>query len=132
MSSLTDSFLISDLLNNKKLYKTNPDEPKPNKKWYDRVYLCVEKPAKTGYMLRVNGFDCKLFPSLEAADIYSKKEFEKKNGLNNMPIRMIMFPVCKWMPCIFDKMYLKYQLKNMYWSDDITLYRRIIKNDINR
>jgi hypothetical protein len=135
MSSITESFLISDLLNSKYIEKNNPDDP--NKKWYDRIYVCVEKSSKpnNNNNNRINGFDCKMFPSLETAEIYSKKQPDKQmnaKGLDITNVRMSIFPMCKWMPCIFDKLYLRYKLKKIYWSDDITLYRRIIKNDINR
>jgi hypothetical protein len=35
-----------------------------------------------------------------------------------------MIPICKWVPIIFDKYILNWELKNMYWLGKHTVINR--------
>ena len=107
MSSLTESSLIFDMINNN-------IEPKGSKKWYNRVYLCLEEtnlhsPNRFG---KIIGFNCYRYNSLENANVAFDKDVNK---YNKMKTRCIIIPICKWIPQIFDKYILDWKLKNIYW-----------------
>ena len=106
MSCLTENYLTF-----------NDDEPKNPEKnnWYDRVYLCIEKKNTSQQM--TNGFNCYTFKDFNNADAYYKKKIINKEN------KSTMIPVCKWIPMIFHKQYLNYKLKNLYWNNNITIFR---------
>jgi hypothetical protein len=113
MASLSESAII---------YGTNtPDDE--NKKWYNTVYLCVEKE---GYSEKINGFNCYYFTNYNSATNYFQKNQLKYNYNKN--IRHTIVPVCKWVPNIFHKTYLNYKLKQIYWKNNITLFRYVFQN----
>ena len=106
MASLTESSLIFNMM--------NPEEPKKNNNWYDRVYLCLEdtdfkSPTTFG---QIKGFKCYRYNSFENADEAWYKEFGRYHKMN---IRHIIIPICKWTPRILDKYILDWKLKNIYW-----------------
>jgi hypothetical protein len=107
MSSLTESFIISDIIRNTR-----------NDNWYDKVYLCVEKNSVT--FSTINGFNCYAFNNFKDADAYySKNKFPTEK-------RVVMIPICKWVPLIFHKHYLNKKLMNIYWHNNITMFRKSI------
>jgi len=116
MSSLTESFLIYDGNDTEPKRPKKPKKPnnEPKKKeWYD-VYLCIEKNGNSEY---INGLNCYTFTNfIRANDFYYKNHADEKN-------RHIIIPVCKWIPFIFQKYYLNYTLKKLYWKNDITIFR---------
>jgi hypothetical protein len=108
MASLTESFLISELLRNVN-----------NENWYDRVYLCVEKDRKNTHI--VNGFNCYSFRNFDDANEY----INKKQSLKDK--RVTTIPMCKWVPGIFHKRILNNKLYELYWNKNITLFRQPVK-----
>jgi hypothetical protein len=54
------------------------------------------------------------------------KKNEKKTGI--IDVRHTMIPICKWVPIIFDKYILNWELKNMYWLGNHTLHDYTILN----
>jgi hypothetical protein len=108
MSSLTESVLI---------YNENNNEPKKTKsKWYNYVYLCIEKKGDNQY---INGFNCYTFTDFNQADTFYKKRFSNEKN------RHTMIPVCKWIPNLLHKYYINYSLKKIIWKNNIT----ILKNE---
>jgi hypothetical protein len=109
MSCLTESSLIF-----------NGDEPKKPQKsdWVGVVYLCIEKKNISHSQQITNGFNCYTFKDFNNADAYYKKKI-----INNKENRCTMIPVCKWIPMLFHKQYLNYKLKNLYWNNNITIFR---------
>lgn len=107
MSSLTESFLISELIHNIN-----------NDKWYDTVYLCIEKDKKNTEI--VNGFNCYSFKNFTQVDIYKNKQGFSKDK------RVAVIPMCKWVPAIFHKYILNKTLRELYWKPNISLYRQPI------
>lgn len=106
MASLTESFLIMDLLKNME-----------NNKWYNKVYLCVEK---NGDKKRINGFNCYSFKSFVEADSYCKKmNFDKEDK------RTTIVPMCKWVPIYFHKYVLNKTLQKLYWHNSISIFTPI-------
>ena len=107
MASLTEAYLISDILR-----RANNDN------WYDRVYLCIEKDKKNEKIIQ--GFNCYLFRDFNDADNYKKTM--------KMPLdkRVVSIPMCKWIPEFLHKYYLNKNLRDIYWKQNITLYRRPI------
>lgn len=96
----------------------------PNNKyeWYDRVYLCYEdtnlKPATTYNPIK--GFDCYRYNSFKSADYAWNNN---RTELHKLDIRHTIIPICKWVPEIFDKYILNWQLKNIYWHGQISIGR---------
>ena len=107
MSSLTESFFISELIHNIN-----------NDKWYDTVYLCIEKDKKNTEI--VNGFNCYSFKNFTQVDIYKNKQGFSKDK------RVAVIPMCKWVPAIFHKYILNKTLRELYWKPNISLYRQPI------
>ena len=106
MASLTEAFLIMDLLKNVK-----------NDKWYNKVYLCVEK---RGDKKMINGFICYICNSFEDANSYSKKmNFDKEDK------RTAIVPMCKWVPIYFHKYILNKTLQKIYWNNSISIFTPI-------
>lgn len=111
MASLSESSLISDNENNKP-QKTN------NKKWFDSVYLCIEKTKNPKL---IDGFACYKFDSFENAD----KHYNKIKPKLILEIKKTMVPICKWVPFIFHRSVINYKLKKLYWKNDITIMKKI-------
>jgi len=82
--------------------------------WYDRVYLCYEDvPHKQpNDSLPITGFKCFKYNSFENADAGWHKD---RHEFNKMTIRVTMIPICKWVPQVFDKYILNWQLRDIYW-----------------
>jgi hypothetical protein len=86
-----------------------------NDKWYDRVYLCIEKDGENNGVIQ--GFNCYTFKDFKDVDAYKKKlNFSSEK-------RIALIPMCKWIPCIFHKYYLNNILRDFYWKNNITIYR---------
>jgi hypothetical protein len=116
MSCLTESSLLFNGCEPKN--QENPEnqkKPEKNNRYYDMVYLCVEK--KNINQQAINGFNCYTFKDFSNADAYYK------NNINNKENRHTMIPVCKWIPMLFHKQYLNHKLKQLYWNDNITILR---------
>ena len=105
MASLTENILT---------YNESNQPKKPNKEWFNNIYLCIEKD---GDKQCVNGFKCYNFKDFNNADTFYKTKYANQNN------RHTMIPVCKWIPFIFHKYYLNYALKKLYWKNDITIFR---------
>ncbi len=105
MTILSGNFFIHDFLSNK------------NDKWFDRVYLCIEKPTTCHI---INGFHCYIFPTYENAYKYYKKM--NYNEENN---RVALITICKWVPNFFHPYLLKHKLTRLYWHNNVTIMRPI-------
>jgi len=106
MASLTESFLISELIHNK-----------INDKHYDTVYLCIEKTTDNKQI--INGFNCYSFKNVTQADNYAKKLVLSNDR------RITLIPICKWIPTFFHKYILNKKLSEFYWKPNISLYRHL-------
>ena len=109
MASLTESALSYPDNNGD---RTENQDKKP---WYKNVYLCIEKNSNNQ---NINGFKCYTFTNFNQADNFYKMRFTDEN--NN---RHTIIPVCKWIPVTFHKYYLNYALKNLYWKNNITIFK---------
>lgn len=100
---------------------TKTEYPKteyPKNNWYDRVYLCYEdRNYHSNNYSPINGFICYKYNSFENAD----NAWYKRTELHKLELRHTMIPVCKWLPSIFDKYVLKWNLKHMYWKDNVSI-----------
>lgn len=96
---------------------TTPKKPT----WYNRVYLCYEDVPydQPNASLFIKGFKCYRYNSFENAVIGCIKDEKESNKIN---IRSTVIPICKWMPQIFDKYILNWQLRKIYWLGNHTLY----------
>ena len=107
MASLTENSILPNAI-------MSPRMPNNKNEWYDRVYLCWEdtdfKPPKTSAPIK--GFKCYKYNSFEIADFDWNTKLQEYHRMN---IRHTMIPICKWVPCIFDKYILDRKLKKMYW-----------------
>ena len=121
MASLTESSLISQLMNNSNNNNNNnSNNRKPqNNKWYDRVYLCWEdtdskEPTSHSPIIE---FYCSRYNSFESADYAWRKYREYNNSFvqAKREVRHTMIPMCKWIPENFDKYILDWKLRNLYW-----------------
>lgn len=84
----------------------------PHKKYYDRVYLCIEdlRPNNQANVVSpIRGFLCKKFDDFEFADDYLQTLSNKNN------IRSTMIPICRWSPSFLDSFILSIRLKNIFW-----------------
>ena len=106
MASLTESSLIFNIIN-------NDIEPNNSKKWYNRVYLCLEDTNLNDINSFgiIKGFNCYRYKSFEHANAAFNKDFK----YTKTNLRSTMVPICKWVPQIFDKYILDWKLKNIYW-----------------
>jgi hypothetical protein len=117
MASLTESFLISELLRN-----VNNDN------WYDRVYLCIEKDTTNTQI--INGFNCYSFRNFDDANAYIDKNKNKIKNIHDK--RFTTIPMCKWVPCMFHKNILNNKLHELYWNKNITLFRQPISSSFGK
>ena len=96
--------------------------------WFNRVYLCYEDVPHNlpNNSLPIKGFNCYKYNSFENADIGWRwdKHITESHKMN---IRHTMIPICRWVPQIFDKYILNWELRNMYW-----LGRHTIRQGYNR
>ena len=92
---------------------------KCSKHWYDRVYLCYEDTGFTpsNTYAAIKGFHCYRYDSFLNAD-----RAWWRNDMD-LSIRHTMFPICRWVPEIFDRYILNWKLRNMYWGGKITMGR---------
>jgi len=97
----------------------NIKNPK-NNKWYNRVYLCYEnadnKNKNNNNMNTIYGVNCYKYSSIENAHFDSQIIMH-----NNLDIKFIIIPICKWIPTIFDSLFLHYKL-NKYWLGNRYIY----------
>lgn len=102
MSGLTESSLI--------YFDHNSKEPKKNKMWYNRVYLCYQGTNinyKSSFTL-INGFNCFKCNSFQIDNLTFNNKFEEYQKKN---VKHIIIPICKWVPEIFDRYILNWKLK---------------------
>lgn len=109
MASLTESYLSYN----------SSEQPKPNNKWFDSIYLCIEKSVDSKNMA------CYKFDSYEKAEKYYEAKKEKNNIFKDLEYSII--PICKWVPLITHKPIIKYKLNKNYSMKDITIFQSIHK-----
>jgi hypothetical protein len=83
-----------------------------------RIYLCWEDTnfkSPTTH-LPINGFKCYRYNSFHCAD-YAWKNIIKPD-YEPHKLRNTIIPINFWVPIIFDKYIINYQLKKMYWLGD--------------
>ena len=93
--------------------------------WFNRVYLCYEDVPhnQPNNSLPIKGFNCYKYNSFANADMdMDRMKIDKMTN-----IRHTMIPICRWVPQMFDKYILNWELKNMYWLGSHT-----IKNPNNK
>ena len=112
MASLTENSLISDMM------KTEESKIPKKNDWFDRVYLCYEDTNQPNTCLPIKGFKCYRYNNYQDINV------NVNNHIKNSEIRHTMIPICKWVPKIFDKYILNWELRNMYWLNKHTIYRR--------
>lgn len=105
MASLTES----------SLQYNDCDKSNKEKNWYKNVYLCIEKSQNNN---TINGFNCYNFSSIAEASKYCNKYVYIEK------YRHAIIPVCKWIPNIFHKQYINYNLKKKFWKNDISLFQK--------
>jgi len=90
--------------------------PPKKSNYYNRVYLCFEKPHGLGKQYDCfHCFNCIRFNDfIEADEYYAKREQPNKKALDLT--RSTMIPVCKYFPSWFDIYILNYKLKKQFWS----------------
>lgn len=90
------------------VFTFNNKNPK-NNKWYNRVYLCYENinNKENNNIYTIYGVNCYKYSSLENAHFDSQVIMR-----NNLDVRYTIIPICKWIPTIFDSLFLHYKLKN--------------------
>jgi len=107
MTSLTESALLNEILENKINNTYGSNNNKNNNTWYDCVYLCVENKDEKQV---IGHFDCYPFETYEKAIKNSRHMYQYKN------IRHTMIPMCKWIPKMFHSYFLNKSLQNIYWK----------------
>jgi len=106
----------------------NIKNPK-NNKWYNRVYLCYENTDNKNK--NNNKVNVTTGAKIKPARITRNAHFDSQIIMhNNLDIKYIIIPICKWIPTIFDSLFLHYKLKK-YWLGNRYIYNIIFTSNKN-
>ena len=77
MASLTESYLMNSSLSSYHINNNDDDDEKDKNKYYNSVYLCIEKEENSHI---IKGFNCHLFHSFKSAEKYCNQMSKEKIG----------------------------------------------------
>jgi hypothetical protein len=81
------------------------------------IYLCIQKSNYSSPI--IDGFKCYKFSNFNDVDNYYNKNRELYNQR-----RHALISINKWVPFIFHRAYLNYQLNSLFWKNDISIQIR--------